>query len=163
MPTNIDPNQIDVTTPIGQIAAGGLSITALIVGFFRLRKALRVDVAEGRQVEREDAYLTKLEKRVDDLEARSDKFASEKNEAVRAAAVLEGEIKALKVTILHLEEDRKAIKVMLDDVEARYKEVLAKNESLQEEIDKLQAVVERRALPRPEIGTPLLDFAGVKA
>lgn len=151
MPTNLpDPAQMDLNTPTGKLVGGTVGVGFLIWAFFRVKQMWRDDQSTGRQDQREDAYLTKLEARIKELEARADKFAEERNIALTEAATLRGKIEALQSKIEHIESEKQAARNLLQDIEKRHNELLAANSRLQNELDGLT-----RRKARPEMALPL--------
>lgn len=150
-PPSVNIDVVDVSTPTGQIAAGGIGISFLVWAFFRIRKMWRDDNGDANLSKRQDEYLNKLETRIQDLQERADKFAQERNEATARASIFEGEVKALKIKIEHIENERNEAKRLLEVLENKYKELHAENDSLKNEISSLRAIVDRRLVSRDNI------------
>ena len=147
-----DPANIDTGISTGWLALGGVGVPGLVWAFFQVKKLLRNDKGEERQAEREHSYLTGLEERIKELEARADKFAEERNLALQESARLSGQVQVLETKLLHVEQEKAAIRTLLTDVESRFKTLSSENERMAAEITAMEKLL---ATVRPEMAVKL--------
>jgi chromosome segregation ATPase len=147
-----DPANLDTGISTGWLALGGVGVPGLVWAFFQVKKLLRNDKGEERQAEREHSYLTNLEERIKELESRADKFAEERNLALQESARLSGQVQVLETKLLHVEQEKSAIRTLLTDVEAKFKTLSAENEKMIAELSTMEKLL---ATVRPEMAVKL--------
>jgi chromosome segregation ATPase len=147
-----DPSNIDSGISTGWLALGGVGVPGLVWAFFQIKKLLRNDKGEERQAEREHSYLSNLEERIKELEARADKFAEERNVALQEAARLSGQVQVLETKLAHVEQEKGAIRTLLTDVENKYRALSTENERMRAEIAAMEKLL---VTARPEMAVKL--------
>lgn len=91
--------------------------TAIGLLGYKFRRQLIGDSRQDRADKKADDLRDWLVKRVDELTARCDGFATQKNEAIREIGVLKGKIEALESKIALLETEREEMRLHIEKLE----------------------------------------------